>query len=117
MILVGIDVAEDKHDCFIQTVDGKVLFKSFFQSYEGFEELYVKILSCNDADIKVRLEVTRHYSYNFLGFLLSKELATFLKKNLDEGKHYFVALSYVAEKLIRVIFHLQKTGESLLDFA
>ena len=42
MILVGIDVAKDKHDCFIQTAEGKVLHKafSFVNNYEGFEELY-----------------------------------------------------------------------------
>ena len=70
MILVGIDVAKDKHDCFIQTVDGKVLHKafSFTNNYEGFEELYAKILSCNDADVRVGLEATGHYSYNLLGF-------------------------------------------------
>ena len=80
MILVGIDVAKDKHDCFIQTADGKVLYKafSFANNYEGFEELYAKILSYNDSQIRVGLEATGHYSYNLLGFLLSKELPTFL---------------------------------------
>ncbi len=29
MILVGIDVAKDKHDCYIMTSEGEVLFKSF----------------------------------------------------------------------------------------
>ena len=28
MIYVGIDVAKDKHDCFITNSDGEVLFKS-----------------------------------------------------------------------------------------
>ena len=46
----------------------------------------------------------------------SKTFATYLKKKLDEGKHYFVALSHVAKKLVRVIFHLQRTGESFSDF-
>ena len=65
MILIGIDVAKDKHDCFIQTSEGKVLCKTFFfaNNYDGFEELYAKILACNDADIRVGLEATRHYSY------------------------------------------------------
>ncbi len=41
MILVGIDVAKDKHDCFIQTAEGKVLHKPFTiaNNCEGFEEL------------------------------------------------------------------------------
>jgi transposase len=32
MIYVGIDVAKDKHDCFITNSNGEVLFKS---SYHG----------------------------------------------------------------------------------
>ena len=54
-ILVGIDVAKDKHDCFIQTAEGKVLHKPFTiaNNCEGFAQLYSKILDCNDADIKI----------------------------------------------------------------
>ena len=29
MILVGIDVAKDKHDCFIMNSDGEILAKAF----------------------------------------------------------------------------------------
>ena len=47
----------------------------------------------------------------------SKTFASYLQKKRDEGKHHFVALSHVAKKLVRVIFHLQRTGESFLDFA
>ena len=88
MILVGIDVAKDKHDCFIQTVDGKVLHKafSFDNNYDGFEELYAKILACNDEQIRVGLEATGHYSYNLLGFLLSKELPTFVFNPLQTNQ-------------------------------
>ena len=88
MILVGIDVAKDKHDCFIQTAEGKVLHKafSFANNYEGFEELYSKIISCNDDDIKVGLEATGHYSYNLLGFLLGKELPTFVFNPLQTNQ-------------------------------
>ena len=46
----------------------------------------------------------------------SKTFAAYLKKKRDEGKHYFVALSHVAKKLVRVIFPLQRTGESFSDF-
>lgn len=87
MILIGIDVAKDKHDCFIQTTEGKVLCKtfSFANNYDGFEELYAKILSCNDSDIRVGLEATGHYSYNLLGFLLSKELPTFFQPSSNQS--------------------------------
>ncbi|BDF32893.1 hypothetical protein CE91St62_09590 [Lachnospiraceae bacterium] len=47
MIYAGIDVAKDKHDCFITNSDGEVLFKAFTipNNREGFDELYQKITS------------------------------------------------------------------------
>ncbi len=82
MIYVGIDVAKDKHDCFITNSDGEVLFKSFTISNNraGFDELYRRIGTVSDdlTKVKVGLEATGHYSYNLLGFLLDKGLTTFV---------------------------------------
>lgn len=82
MILVGIDVAKDKHDCFIMNSDGEILAKAFTFSnnLEGFNFLYEKIRSVTKPKdkIKVGLEATGHYSYNLLGFLLNKGLPTFV---------------------------------------
>ena len=82
MIYVGIDVAKDKHDCFITNSDGEVLFKSFTISNnrEGFKTLFQRIGSVSDdlTKVKVGLEATGHYSYNLLGFLLDKGLTTFI---------------------------------------
>lgn len=82
MICVGIDVAKDKHDCFISNSDGVVLFDAFTipNSREGFETLFQKIKSVSDdlSKVKVGLEATGHYSYNLLGFLLDKGLTTFI---------------------------------------
>ena len=82
MNFVGIDVAKDKHDCFICNSDGEVLFNAFTipNSKEGFDNLYQKILSVtNDlSKVKVGLEATGHYSYNLLGYLLDKGLPTFV---------------------------------------
>ena len=82
MIFVGIDVAKDKHDCFITNTDGEVLFKSFTitNNLDGFDELYQKIESVMEdvSKVKVGLEATGHYSYNLLGYLLDKGLATFV---------------------------------------
>ena len=80
-ILVGIDVAKDKHDCFFMNSEGEVLAKPFtiFNNKEGFDFLYEKIQSVSSSDnIKVGLEATGHYSYNIIGFLLNKGLATFI---------------------------------------
>lgn len=37
--------------------------------------------------------------------------ARYMDKKRSEGKHYYVAVSHVARKLVRVIYHLQITGE------
>ena len=80
MIYVGIDVAKDKHDCFIINSDGEVLFKAFTipNNRQGFDDLFQKIqsLSPDLSKIKVGLEATGHYSCNLLGFLLDKGLPT-----------------------------------------
>ena len=82
MIYVGIDVAKDKHDCFITNSDGEVLFKAFTFSNnrEGFETLFQRIESVSEDlnNVKVGLEATGHYSYNLLGFLLDKGLPTYV---------------------------------------
>ncbi len=82
MILVGIDVAKDKHDCFICNSEGEVFCKTFTfpNSMEDFNDLYEKIKSVSDdlSKLKVGLEATGHYSYNLLGFLLNKGLPTFV---------------------------------------
>jgi len=38
--------------------------------------------------------------------------AAYQEKKLSEGKHYFVALTHVTKKLIRVVFHLLKTNQN-----
>ena len=81
MIYVGIDVANDKHDCFITNSDGEVLFKAFTiaNNLTGFTELYQKIESVMEdvSKVKVGLEATGHYSYNLLGYLIDKGLPTY----------------------------------------
>ena len=82
MIYVGIDVAKDKHDCFITDSDGEILFSVFTiqNNRDGFDDLFAKILSISSdfSNIKVGLEATGHYSYNLLGYLLDKGLHTFV---------------------------------------
>ena len=82
MICVGIDVAKDKHDCFILSSEGEVLADvlTIPNNAEGFDTLLQTIRRCTrPADkIKVGLEATGHYSYNILGFLLNTGLATYV---------------------------------------
>ena len=78
MICVGIDVAKDKHDCFIINSEGDVLAEVFTipNNRDGLETLLQRIRSCVSTSdkIKVGLEATGHYSYNILGFLLDNAL-------------------------------------------
>ena len=82
MVFVGIDVAKDKHDCFILSSEGVVLAEVFTitNNRNGFCLLLQKIRSCTRPDdgIKVGLEATGHYSYNILGFLIENGLHTYL---------------------------------------
>ena len=82
MICVGIDVAKDKHDCFIISSNGEILADVFTipNSMDGFRCLLDRIRSCSSSQdrIKVGLEATGHYSYNILGFLLDNGLDSFV---------------------------------------
>ena len=82
VVSVGIDVAKDKHDCFILNSEGKVLADVFTISnnMDGFHTLLEKIQACTAPQDKIRvgLEATGHYSYNLLGFLLDNGLATYV---------------------------------------
>lgn len=82
MVLVGIDVAKDKHDCFIMNSEGKILFGAFTipNTKTGFDDLLLKIRSVSKdlSKVKVGLEATGHYSYNILGFVLDHGLQTYV---------------------------------------
>ena len=82
MICVGIDVAKDKHDCFILSSEGEVLADVFtiLNNADGFNHLLQTIRSVSSPQdkIKVGLEATGHYSYNILGFLLDNGLDSFV---------------------------------------
>ena len=82
MIFVGIDVAKDKHDCFVISSEGVIIANVFTipNSREGFDSLFARIKSIPEdfGKIKVGLEATGHYSYNILGYLLDKGLTTFV---------------------------------------
>lgn len=82
MICVGIDIAKDKHDCYIISAEGEVLAEVFTvaNNMDGFDLLFQRIKSVarDLSKVKVGLEATGHYSYNILGFLLDKGLTTYV---------------------------------------
>ena len=105
MISVGIDVAKDKHDCFIINSEGEVLADVFTipNNMEGFHCLLQRIRGCSAPQdkIKVGLEATGHYSYNILGFLLDNGLATYVLNPLHTNL-YRKSLSLRKTKTDRV---------------
>ena len=82
MIYVGIDVAKSKHDCCITNSDGEIFAEPFTitNNKEGFLDLLdrIKAAGGKTPDVKVGLEATGHYSYNILGFLIDRNVPTFI---------------------------------------
>ena len=71
MFLIGIDVAKDKHDCFICDSDGNVIRDvfTFSNDREGFN-LLLSFMPTSSENVKVGLEATGHYSLNLINFLI-----------------------------------------------
>ena len=80
MIYVGIDVAKDKHDCFICSSEGEIIHDVFTipNNMEGFDALLHEIKSSSSdlGKVKVGLEATGHYSCNILNYLMKHSLTT-----------------------------------------
>lgn len=75
MIYVGIDVAKDKHDCFIVNSDGEVIKAVFTipNTLDGFNTLLEAIPNVSKDKIKVGLEATGHYSLNLMRFIIDNQ--------------------------------------------
>jgi|SRR5699024_4675076 len=71
MLLIGIDVAKDKHDCFICDSEGNVIKDvfTFSNDREGFN-LLLSFMPTSSENVKVGLEATGHYSLNLINFLI-----------------------------------------------
>lgn len=123
MIFVGIDVASEKHDCFIINENGVVYAPPFTiaNNDQGFSYLKNQISSfakqCKDHQVNVVLESTGHYSYNILNFLVKQDykvyyinpllLGTFKKTNtLRKTKTDKYDCQLIARYLFENIEHL-----------
>jgi len=76
MIYIGIDVAKDKHDCFIVDSNGEIVREVFTikNNLDGFKTLLNAIPSSTNEDIRIGLEATGHYSINLIRFLSDNQL-------------------------------------------
>lgn len=76
MIYVGIDVAKEKHDCFIVSSDGEIIRDvfTFKNNLEGFNSLLASLADIPKDEIIVGLEATGHYSMNIMRFITDNQL-------------------------------------------
>lgn len=72
MYLIGIDISKYKHDCFIATETGEIIYDSFeFKNdKQGFLKLLSVLESLDPSQIKrIGFEATEHYGRNLKVFL------------------------------------------------
>jgi transposase len=106
MIFVGIDVAKNKHDCYILDSSKEMLDTSFTftNTLEGFNSFKSILNSYTDnfLDIKIGLESTGHYNNNIVNFI---------NKNSLELKIF----NPLAVNLYRKALTLRKTKTDKID--
>lgn len=72
MYLIGIDISKYKHDCFIATETGEIIYDSF--EFKNDKQGFLKLLSILDSldsnqNKRIGLEATGHYGRNLKVFL------------------------------------------------
>ncbi len=106
MIFVGIDVAKNKHDCYIFDSSKEMIETkfSFLNSLEGFTTFKNILNSYSDdlSNIKVGIESTGHYGNNIINFI---------RKNSLELKIF----NPLAVNLYRKAMTLRKTKTDKID--
>ena len=83
MYFVGIDISKYKHDCFITTETGLIVYDPFTieNSHDGFEELLTVLRSLDSPNaIRIGFESTGHYALN-LKLFLEKAHYSFMEFN------------------------------------
>ncbi len=125
MICVGIDVAKDKHDCFILSLEGEVLaevgdFSNFDSAdkvlaYAGLSPSTYQSGQMNNCYAHMEKRGSRYLRYaifNATKYVCqwNPTFAAYLAKKRAEGKHYNVAISHAAKKLVRLIYAMEKSG-------
>lgn len=79
MIFVGIDIAKDKHDCFILNSEGKILRDVFIFSNnaDGFNTLLQTIHRCTRPADKIKVGLEAHWTLHLQSSrILAKQWAS-----------------------------------------
>lgn len=104
MIYVGIDIAKDKHDCYIVNSNGEVIKDVFTikNNLAGFNELLNSIPDNTSGNIKIGLEATGHYGINLISFL-------------EKHYHHIVVFNPLQTNLFRKANTLRKNKTDKID--
>lgn len=81
MNYVGIDIAKNKHECFIMDSNGAIILESwsFENNYEGFNSLKLKLQDhCKVDECKIGLEATGTYGDALIKFLYDQKYKIYL---------------------------------------
>ena len=78
MIFVGIDVAKNKHDCYIldsseEMIETKFSFLNFLEGFTTFKNI-LSSYSDNLSNIKIGIESTGRFNNNVINFIRKNSL-------------------------------------------
>ena len=77
MIIVGIDIAKNKHDAIIIDSKGDALTKSFtiLNSHKGTDTLInkIKVINSNNLPVIIGMEATGHYWLSLYSRLIQED--------------------------------------------
>lgn len=61
----------------------------------------------------------RHSLYlaTCMASMTSPTFSSYVAKKKEQGKHYYVAIGHAMKKMIRIIFHVLKTGKSFVELS
>ncbi len=118
MIYVGIDVAKNKHDCFITNSDGEILFMAFTipNNLDGFNELYQKMESVMEdtSKVKVGLEATGHYSKD-TAIIFREAARTSIGSNMSAKTLELKHTIHIIQELTSEIYEIENETKYIMD--
>ena len=106
----GVDISKGKSTVSVLRPFGEVVAKPFTVGHTGSElRQLADYLKSLDGETRVVMEHTGRYYEPVAHW--DPTLAAYLAKKRAEGKHYNVALSHAAKKLVRLIYAMEKPGQ------
>ena len=144
MIFVGIDVAKDKHDCFITNSDGEILFKVFTipNTLNGFNDLYgayssneknpphsVNYSDNGDNETKFKIRDNGSFKYPFmssekntdgLAFYKPEDFngnATYRASVVDNANNWYYVYNYGFKITYWKVYYINNVSKYYLSYS